>query len=447
MMTRYDYRTIRGPLAQDARQPISRNGYAVKALAIATIILLTQVYRVVALFDIRASYFSVSIVFLISVLSLFFSKVIISLLKSETFITYIFLFCFAPIFSAIFIDNFFSLEIYFRYISYMAILISGFIIGSTLHSRSINNIILYSIIIVSFSAFLSLLYPNIFFPMALDAGANVNYEQRAFGFFLQPNSLSVCLIFIYSCYGLGIDKKFKEYFVFFLVLGTVLISGSRFGLMLVLILQFFRVSLAGYRNGSSGNFLARAFSITTLFLFLYLLSLLIAQFLVNSMSSIGGLGDRLLNLMQFRLEHSGDLGEINSLNLRLQHQEFYLELIRNDLLWGHGFGFEKMSLGSGQIDLAAHSTVLSLALDFGALYVVVFILAAFLPFRKILLERREVVHEYIHFILIFILATCAYHGALENGVVTFALGLLLAKIYRTRPLSEEMVRPIQGAIR
>lgn len=188
--------------------------------------------------------------------------------------------------------------------------------------------------------------------------------------------------------------------------------------------------------------MGRAFSVTALFLFLYLLSLLMAQFLVHSMGSIGGLGDRVLNLMQFRLGHSGDLGEINSLNLRLQHQEFYLELIRNNPFFGYGFGFERMSLGSGQIDLAAHSTVLSLALDFGAVYVAIFIMAAFLPFRKILLERREVMHEYIQFILIFVLAICAYHGALENGAITFALGLLLAKIYGTPRVPENMARPI-----
>ncbi len=447
MMTRYDRQTMRAPLVQGV-QPLSRDGsYAVFVIALATIFLLTQAYRTSALFGIRASYVSVFTSILILILSLSIPKLFISILKINTFIIYIALFLITPILSMLFVNNHFSIELYFRYITYLTLLIAGFIIGFAYRDVAINKLILSMIFIISLSALTSLFVPDIFSLIASDAGANISYDQRAFGFFLQPNALAVCLVFIYSRFDSGVSSRVSEYSAFFLVLGTIVISGSRFGLILLLVLQFFKILLTGYRQGKEVSFLGRAFSVMALFLFLYLLSLLIAQFLANSIGSIGGLGDRILNLMQFRFGHSGDLGEINSLNLRLQQQEIYLDLIRNSFTFGYGFGFEKESLRSGQIELAAHSTVLSMALDFGIIYVGIFILAAVLPFRKIIVGRSDVRYSYMHFILIFLLATFAYHGALENGVITFSMGLLLAKIYGRKQIPEMMPHPVARRFR
>lgn len=241
---------------------------------------------------------------------------------------------------------------------------------------------------------LSMTAPQYFEAVSELAGANVLKEGRACGFLLQPNSLANAIGFLFIGW-FALWRRRKPVVEVGIILGfllAVLLTGSRTGILMAVIITAFILLPSSKKAVASGVSLLRA----------GLLIGCLASGIVGMkyyLSHIGyvdvrrqDLVNRMETMLSFKLSDDGNISDDGSIRWRLAAQQVYWSLFRERPFFGHGFGSNVYYHDNGPIFLAAHSQALTCAMEYGALYPFVFGVLMLQLYRK----RVHCMHGKLH---------------------------------------------------
>lgn len=278
-----------------------------------------------------------------------------------------------------------------------------------------------SLVVVAVGVGLWYLVPGAYIPLAQAAGAQLNYNERAFGFYLQPNTLglSVCFLFFAAFFVFTklVTQPIRFAIVVAIGVATVLASGSRFSMLLLAAFVLFRPDpIARVRGIARGLLVRLGVNATALLIVWVTASSVFVLFGLADKLQDGNVFDRVSTLLAGNVFHAGDSDDSGSFYLRRQAQSVYEELIVNRPIFGYGIGSQEYFFEKGVIELAAHSSFLAQLLEYGVLYSIFY----FMFFTRLLLLRslrqRAAVARRWYFVLYggVIIAFVANHGVIEN---------------------------------
>jgi hypothetical protein len=318
--------------------------------------------------------------------------------------------------------------------------------------RAINRLFMLVVVITILGAFTSIVFPSFFEPMAIEANATLDYEGRAFGFFLQPNTLGLALNFIMFGWYASTVPKSKKFSIVFMCLYalSIVITGSRFSIILMILI----IGLIYIFFDSPGKavFLNKLMAVTkfaavailiwgTVYTVFYTLGL-------SSLVESGNVYDRVQSLISFNVFHSGDTYQSGSLYFRLLAQVEYIDAIMQKPFFGYGIGVQSEMLSNGVLPLPAHNSALSLSFDYGILYVISITLL-FFAFVFDRSSRHHVSLLKINAVLIFFAALTPVfflnHGVIENRYFYIYLAFVLGLGFIPRqPYHRRKIQSVNG---
>lgn len=401
------------------------------ALTVLLSIQISQVYRLVTIFGISGSIVNIGLSVAILITLLLIGRRFLQLLRRKDVVVTLFTLGVLPLVSAAVGGAGFYPDLIFRWAAFLLLFLAGVMLVEISRPEKVDRIVLFLIFSQICGAIISLLAPSLFAPMASQTGASLDYEGRAFGFFLQPNALAIAAVAFYVIYAnyerAGVKRE--EWVVFGVTLLCVGMSASRFSLIIVLVMFFARwILLLDPRFSVEKSLIRVGVLVFAAAATIIPLSQVAASLLKSGAIEAGSGLDRVLRLAEFQLGHSGDYEAVNSIAYRVKAQEIYWDLISHRPIFGHGFGAERALFSSNAIEVAAHSTALSLAIQMGLLYLV--ILAACVSFPLFVWKGAAAVsrRHYVVFLAFSFAALAFNHGLFENGVFSFAFGVMASRL-------------------
>jgi len=303
--------------------------------------------------------------------------------------------------------------------------------------QAVHRVLSVSLVITVFGLVMSLIAPQYFEAVSELASAEILREERSFGFLLQPNQLAVSMIFLFiGWFALcRFERTFLSVLAILTFLFAMLLTGSRTGMLMAVIIVVFIQLNAWKRKWMSGRFV-----LTTGVLIACLLGGAIGiNYYLSSVGSpdiaLGGdLKDRIGMFLSFRFSSEGDLTEDTSVQLRLMTQTVYWALVMEKPFLGHGFGSDIHYLETGPIFLSAHSDALRCAMEYGFIYLIIF---ALLMIQTYLIRCRHEIEKVLQTnavgqfafvtVLLFIVASI-----MDSRTFYVILGIFLAQLYCPR---------------
>jgi O-antigen ligase/polysaccharide polymerase Wzy-like membrane protein len=346
----------------------------------------------------------------------------------------------------------------------LGILLNGFVLfaGTAVYTMSKGTSAIYRVFRVAlvatfFGIILNLAMPDYFENVALLADARVTYLNRPGGFFMQPNDLAIGLTLIFIGW-LAYAKRNTIYFepvAILVFLGFLLLTGSRAGMIvgvLIVALHFgFQWRSTLFRVQRVRKFSTRL----AIFIVLIILGMTGMKIFIETYRDMldvqqGGLIERISNMLEFRLGEEGvGVAEGGSVRDRFEAQWAYWEKIKERPILGHGFGSEALYLDSGELFLSAHSTIISMTMQYGVFYpMIVLLLLARLLFKP---NRKNVekvlgTNTIIQFLSVTLILLAFSGGLFDRRAFLVTLGMLFAVcnfpsyIFR-KPTAKSVQRP------
>lgn len=317
------------------------------------------------------------------------------------------------------------------------LLICSFIVFTTASRKHSQSIFAIALIISAGGAIASILFPVVFLPLALEAGTMIEYEGRAFGFFLQPNTLGLSICFLMFCLNCTFQRQTiyvnSIWIIFFSIL--VLSTGSRFSIIIMTLMIVF-VLMRGTTSGEVKRFSYLNFSKVALMLCVIWLfaSLIFHLFGFDQLAEEGNAADRIRTMLQFEFFHSTDGDGRGTVSDRIGAQINYIEMIGNHPFLGYGIGSQTALLESGAIPLSAHSSILSYAFEYGIPYVILLVMGlSYLLWKRTARPSRSYHLKLVRMLFFaFLISFTANHGMIENRFFYVLLGFGLSVTYLNR---------------
>jgi O-antigen ligase len=273
-----------------------------------------------------------------------------------------------------------GLQLYF-----FTLFLGAIVYASTNGLVAMRRVLSLSLAITIVGLVLSMLAPTYFAGVAELAGAtDYPKEVRATGFFLQPNSLALNMGFLFIGWA-ALGRRKNALLEVAAILGIVvamLLTGSRTGVLVVVIVSALTM-MSWLRKGmASGRFLLKVG--------LLVLGLVVGaigmEYYMSQTETHGLPRDDLIGrirlLYELKLSEGQSFFQDKSVQQRLGAQAVYWQLIKQKPLLGHGLGSETYYLENGPIRLTAHSDAIALAMKYGVLYPVVFVLLLLLLYKR-----------------------------------------------------------------
>lgn len=242
---------------------------------------------------------------------------------------------------------------------------------------AIHRVMSISLIISVVGMALSMLMLDYFEAVALLAAGSTEFEERPFGFFMQPNILAQGLGILFIGWFSLLQRKngLSEVVAILAFLLVMLLTGSRLGILIAVITVTVSLAYSWRKRLRSKRYLLK----------ICLLTICLAGGVIGTrhyLSIVGNsvnrreydLIDRMETMLSFKLSKDGSLKNDASIKKRFATQAIYVSLINEKPLLGHGFGSDTYYLENGSISLSAHSDALTHAMEYGVLYVFVFAL-------------------------------------------------------------------------
>lgn len=250
---------------------------------------------------------------------------------------------------------------------------------------AIRRLIIGSLALTLFGLVLNVMAPHYFEQVASLADAAIARQGRAFGFLLQPNQLAISILFLYTgLFAFGISKSniWLQRAAMLLLMLAVLMTGSRTGILGVVIVFFFFLLNDLNQKLSSVAFLVRS-GVSMLWVVALIVGMnhYLSQ-LGNIDSGRQDLVDRIEMILSFRLTDDDGIQDDGSVRERRTAQAEYLSMLSERPFLGYGLGSGNYYQDLGRLYLSAHSSALASAFDFGGLYPAVFAILIILFYRR-----------------------------------------------------------------
>jgi O-antigen ligase len=313
-----------------------------------------------------------------------------------------------------------------------------FFIGTVVYTianglPSIYKMLSASLMITLIGMILSMAFPEFFEQVAALAGGRTYFAERAFGFFLQPNILSISFVLMFlGWFALWNHKNSSsETLVLLFFLAFVLLTGSRTGILIAAIFIFLIKAYGLKQPFISIKNILKMFAFIVLFFLFFAVAQESVQILGQRPNRIAGdLIDRVETVLDFRLTRGALVQDISA-HERTVAQQVYFGLISAKPIWGHGFGSDSFYKSTARIHLSAHSSVLTNAMEYGVLYPLVLILSMFAMFRKskkFAVEKKLNTNTVTQFVITFLILYI-YSSIMDNRTFYVIFGLLYSVVY------------------
>lgn len=285
-----------------------------------------------------------------------------------------------------------------------------------------------------FGLVVSMLYPGYFEQVAAISQSRYYFGGRAFGFFMQPNraacSLSLLFLGWYASWRNRTSMRGEAALA--LLLAAVLVTGSRIGTVAALILCAIIITHDWRKSVASLARLACLFR-RTVFLAACLAGAVVGMYCVASSGAFHvKLSERIALLGRARLsEHT--LAEDASLTARLDAQKVYRSLIWSRPIWGHGLGANTHYAERGDVLVRAHSSIHTLAMQYGVFYPITFILLLLVRMcchpRRLHLENILGTNTILQFVAVTLLIFMISGGIDHSRAFYTVFGMIAAALY------------------
>lgn len=303
--------------------------------------------------------------------------------------------------------------------------------------HAIHRVMLVSLLISLVGMGLSMTMPGYFASVAEAAQAHIQSEGagRAFGFFLQPNSMAVGMVILFIAWFACWEgkKSVLEVVAIMVLLVVILLSGSRTGMVLSALLVLFTLAFSWKSYLRDARVLLK---LVTLGILVLVSAVGLRVYLSNQDTPLSSrqadLIQRMEMLLNLKLTNEDSILEDESVTERMHAQKNYLDLIAQRPLTGYGVGANSQFLEDETLDLLAHSDFLMRALEYGVLYPVVFMLVMLrLYFRR---RRREIEHALgvnaiTQFVFLLLFAYVINGIIMDSRVFYVVLGVFATVVY------------------
>ena len=323
---------------------------------------------------------------------------------------------------------------------YRFTLFSGAVIFSASNGLSaIRRVFLVSLVLTVFGQVLNMGMPGYFETVAALADARVLSMGRAGGFFMQPNSLAIGLAFLFIGW-LALarrDTVLREPIIIVAFLGSELLTGSRTGMVLGVVIVGVHLVYqwrARIFRSRKVRYLSARLAVLVVCVFFGLIGM---KFFVEIYGrqidrDPGDLIDRMNTLLELNLSGHEELAYDTSFQKRFSAQRVYWSLIKEKTFIGHGFGAEVFYLRNGTIHLTAHSTMLSVTMEYGVIYLLAFSLLLammFLNRHRGPVEQALGTNVITQFVLVTLLTFVIGGGLLVERAFFVVFGMVYTAAY------------------
>lgn len=318
---------------------------------------------------------------------------------------------------------------------YMSLLFATVVFTVTKGLDTLFHALSISLVISAVGLVMSMITPEYFQPVAFLSDAKINYMDRAYGFFMQPNSaaIHINLMFVGWYFLWRRKTSVLQVLAVSIFLLSILLTGSRSGIIISgIVIVFIAIDTLRLRNAKIG-IRKNLFAKTIMVLLLVILSFsVLNDYLSTAYYLEGSLVDRISMMTQFRLSNQEDTLQDTSLHERIAVQSIYWSFIQERPLLGHGLGSSIYLLNNGPIYMTSHSTLLSSTMEYGILYPLFF---AFMMIRLYRNPKRSIVEAIFNsrsifqFIFIVLLIFTINGGLLDNRTFFILLGMFFAAVF------------------
>lgn len=411
-------------------------------------LLATDLYRIAAIIGLPTAVVGgIVTVCLGGGLLLTMQKVVKIILKKDV-LYFILMFSIWPIFSLLVFRGLVYPELLYRNLSYTLVFLTMTLLCTRISAKQVDNFLLVLMAIQCIGAFLSLLWPSIFISMAEEADATLLYERRAFGFMLQPNQMAIVSLFLFLIFRRETQRYLGLFSGFFLATLLTVIpivaSGSRYSIVLFAVAFVAKRVLSDVSRPFSREPIRKLVTTLPLILFIYFLTVILFDVLeLNALREDGNLYDRLSALLSLNFSHSGDYEGIVSAQLRESAQERYFHLIVQEPIFGYGLGAEREFFSMGRLYMAAHSSLLALALQFGVPFALLFVLVLIRPLATWSDSDSRVRANYALFLVFALISITLNHGLLESTVFFVVYPIVLIRLWHASGAAPPIHNPGQ----
>lgn len=261
-----------------------------------------------------------------------------------------------------------------RYIMAGIAFVGGFEFYRATGKRAIGRLSLICLVALVVSVGVSIIRPDLFRVLALEAEARISAFGRGFGLYLQPNrAASFGVVFAVVASAWGTNKYIWRICVLATAWIGILGTGSRSHIViaalifLVLAGVYAKDIKVGRRKLSTAASVGVGFGCLALFIGASYLSLVVSPRIASTM----GAGDRLREQLEYvtNVQGTRSLAADASLDERLEYQGQYMALIGEAPIVGHGSGaveeFQERRFVTG----SSHNVFLRFGVEFGVIYV------------------------------------------------------------------------------
>ncbi len=257
---------------------------------------------------------------------------------------------------------------------------------------SMYRLMTASLVLTLIGMGLNLINPQYFEVVSDMAEAKVLKQARVCGFFLQPNQLAICINLMFI--GWFSLRQWKnawfEMIVIITFLLAVLLTGSRTGMLLAVIVVVF--VLLPIRRNKKWVINRRYLLKLGMLMFALAVGIIAMKFYLAQINYTDKKEDDLIDRMElmlnFKFSNEDNIKDIENVQARMDAQAVYWSLLKARPLFGYGFGAESYYKEIGNIFMSAHSDALTYAMEYGIFYPVVFILLLLsLYFKR---NRRDI---------------------------------------------------------
>lgn len=309
------------------------------------------------------------------------------------------------------------------------IIVSAIILFLVSDERSSSRLMLMCLLVSAAGAVASVAAPQLFDTMRAAAEASDVFDGRAYGFQLQPNSLAISVVFISLAVLASATGKLRLTGIVVTV-AVIAATASRFSILLFLVgLLLYGGANENRRQAFFKAIVTRSKAVWVLLTLWLVAALIFNAFGLSQYAHDGNIFDRLNAILGGSIEQSIDVNGVGSLNLRMEAQWVYFDYIMQHPLLGYGIGAEAAMKLSGEIVLAAHSSFLEQALNFGFPYSLALVLVFAWPLRP---WHMKMVRDHACFGLLFAVAFVFNHGLFENYTFLIVFAFFYARTLQAR---------------
>jgi O-antigen ligase len=307
-------------------------------------------------------------------------------------------------------------------------------------SPFVHRLLLGAILFVVFAGLAAnYMYPNFFYAIKL-AGWGVEKDfdsldakeiQRTAGFYLKSTAASVSMLLLYPSVVVVFGKRLLVLLLSFLILVIVIfLTGARSGIVTTLMIApFFLMAIIRYLHRKIG--LTKKGSINLGFSLVPLILLIVVGMGAMLLKSAENLNLSDLSNRFKALTTVNSIRNDGSLNLRSEAQLAYLGFIQRQPLTGYGPTYSEKMKDQGKLWLSSHNSYIENSFDFGAMFLLPFLLLIGLLIYGMPAEMLGR-FGYVDFVALLGVVVFSYSfftsSLLDNRSFYFSLGVVVSCI-------------------